>query len=80
MEIDFLPINPELLLKEELTFELRIRALDIHGVVLVLKGRLAKAIKGGIPISDPVFENYDPQSEVQILVDGLSTLKNLVKR
>lgn len=58
--------------------KLKIRDIDLQGVVLILKDRLPKAIKENDPICSLVYSNYDPNSEVQIIADRRETIKNLM--
>lgn len=73
-------VSPEFLLKDEIVFELKIRDIDVQGVLFVLKERLSKAIKESAPICRAVYDNYDPNFEVQLIAESIENIRSVLQK
>lgn len=56
-------VVPELIRREDLIFELKVRNLETKGTVADLRNSLSNAIREQLSIEAPVYTDYDPDKE-----------------
>jgi hypothetical protein len=76
--VSFVSVIPELIYKDDLIFELKIRELPTQGTVADLRKRLTQALKAKVPVTKPVYDGYDPELEQKVIDRDLETVEGLI--
>lgn len=79
MEGEIFYVKTNFIVRDELIFELKIRVKDTLGVVLVLRNRLSKAVAKDVPLRKQIYDEYDDQSEFQIISESLENIRALLR-
>ena len=66
---------PELLLAEQIEYELRVRGSSVDGHILVLCKRLRDLLDKGVPLNREILHNMDAEEEKARIGEGITKVK-----